>query len=206
MLEIAIENYSQELERIAEIATSGYFLGMGVKYGPPDYFLNKYPEKWTNIYEENNYFFGDPIVVWTFAREGATRWSEQKFPDPRGILKYASKFGMKYGATFSTKVKRKKYFLSVARSDRELTDSEMNYLSAKLESFASAFSGLKSTLSTIEIEALRVAAEGFKQTDAAEILRISVSAYKLRLDSAQSKLGVRNTAAAIRRATIMQII
>lgn len=206
MLEIAIPNLTEELQVVEKIATCGFFLGMGVKYGPPDFFLNRYPRAWTDIYEERNYFFGDPIVSWTFMREGFTRWSEQSLYDPRDIMSHAAEFGLKFGATFTTKVAKKKYFLSVARTDRELTDSEMVALASKLESWANAFSGLKFALTDLEIAALRVVGDGLLHRDAAAQLGISVTALKLRLSNAQNKLGVRNTTAAIKRATRMNLI
>lgn len=206
MLEIALPDYETELEQVAAIGTAGYCLGLGLRYGMPDYFLNRYPQSWTQEYEENNYIFGDPMVAWTFARKGSTRWSECSFPDPRNILKAAAKHGMVYGATFSTKVLSKRAFLSIARSDREATDSEMALLMSKLEIWASLFSGLKISLTNLETQALAAMHSGLKQSEAAESLGISVSALKLRLDGAQKKLGVKNTTSAVGRAVRMNLI
>lgn len=132
MLELAIPDHEAELERLHEIGTTGFFLGFGLRYGEPDFFLNRYPKVWTDIYEAENYFFGDPVAVWTIAREGMTRWSANRFPDPRGVMKAAAEHGLVYGATFVVKIRSKRSFLSLARPDRELSDDEMDLLMSKL--------------------------------------------------------------------------
>ena len=70
MLEIAIPNHEAELQQLEAIGLSGYFLGFGLRFGQPDFFMNKYPDAWTKEYETENYFFGDPVAVWTITREG----------------------------------------------------------------------------------------------------------------------------------------
>lgn len=206
MLEIAIPNHEAELAQLDTIGTSGFFLGFGLRFGQPDFFLNRYPKAWTDIYEEENYFFGDPVAVWTIAREGSMRWSQCGFPDLRGILKHAAEFGLVYGATFVTKIGSKRSFLSIARHDRKLTDDEMNLLMVKIESWAHLFTRARVALSETELEALKLMHSGLRQSEAADILGISVSGLKARLDSAQKKLGVRNTTSAVSQAVRMNLI
>ena len=113
MLEIAIPNHEAELQQLEAIGLSGYFLGFGLRFGQPDFFMNKYPDAWTKEYETENYFFGDPVAVWTITREGMTRWSEVKMPDMRGIMARAKAHGLRYGATFVVKVESKRSFLGL---------------------------------------------------------------------------------------------
>lgn len=206
MLEIAIPDYENQLEEIESIANAGFVMGFGLRFGQPDFFLNRYPKAWTDLYEEKNYFFGDPVAAWTIAREGSIRWSECGFPDIRGVLTEAQAFGMHYGATFVTVIAGKRSFLSVSRSDRELSDEEMTALMEKIRTWASLFVRAKIALTENELQALKTLHLGLKQGEAAQHLGISTSGLKARLDSAQKKLGVRNSTSAVSRAVRMNLI
>lgn len=206
MLEIAIPDYEKQLQEIEGIANAGFVMGFGLRFGQPDFFLNRYPKAWTDLYEEKNYFFGDPVAAWTIAREGSMRWSECGFPDIRGVLTEAQAFGMHYGATFVTVIAGKRSFLSVSRSDRELSDEEMTALMEKIRTWASLFVRAKIALTENELQALKTLHLGLKQGEAAQHLGISTSGLKARLDSAQKKLGVRNSTSAVSRAVRMNLI
>ncbi|RJL05462.1 LuxR family transcriptional regulator [Paracoccus aestuarii] len=206
MLELAIPGHETELERLHDLGTTGFFLGFGLRYGEPDFFLNRYPKVWTDIYEAENYFFGDPVAVWTIARTGMMRWSANHFPDPRGIMERAAEHGLAYGATFVVKVRSKRSFLSLARPDRELTDDEMDLLLSKLTTWAQLFARAKVALSEAERDALKLLQHGHRQSEAADLLGISVSGLKARLDGAQKKLGATNTTSAVSQAIRLRLI
>lgn len=197
MLESIIPNHEDELRSLSSYGHTGFVIGFGLRFGQPDFFLNRYPEAWTSLYESENYFFGDPVAAWTIARTGAIRWSEVKFPDPRGIMAKAKKHGLKYGGTFVVKIDRKRSFLSVARQDRELNDGEMLVLHNKIETWAKLFAKAKVMLTEAELQALAAMRDGLRQSEAAEKLQVSVSTLKTRLDSAQKKLGAPNTLNAV---------
>ena len=206
MLEIAIPNYESELEQIQAIGTTGFVMGFGLRFGQPDFFLNRYPKAWTDEYEASYYFFGDPVTAWTISREGSMRWSACGFPDPRGIMSRAASYGINYGATFVVLTGSKRSFLSVARPDRELTDTEMEGLMLKLKGWAHLFTRAKVALTETELESLKLMHSGLRQSEAAGELNISVSGLKARLDSAQKKLGARNTTSAVSQAVRMNLI
>lgn len=197
MIESVIPNHEDELRQLETLGNAGFVIGFGLRFGQPDFFLNRYPDAWTNLYETENFFFGDPVAAWTITRTGAIRWSEVRFPDPRGIMKAAARHGLNYGATFVAKVERKRSFLSLARNDRELTDAEMLVLNSKLDTWAKLFVRAHVALTDHELEALAAMRDGCKQSEAAEHLGVSVSTLKLRLDSAQKKLGAVNTLNAV---------
>ncbi|MBU2956122.1 autoinducer binding domain-containing protein [Paracoccus sp. 1_MG-2023] len=197
MLDAFIPNSEDELRALESIAPGGFVIGFGLRYGQPDFFLNRYPDAWTALYEQENYFFGDPVAAWTITRTGSTRWTDVKFPDPRGIMKEARNHKMNYGATFVTKMDRKRSFMSVARPDRELDDSEMMMLHSKLEIWAKMFARSRVSLTEGELAALISIRDGARQAEAAETLKVSLSTLKLRLDSAQKKLGAPNTLSAV---------
>lgn len=200
MLEAIIPNHEEELAEISALAPTGYVMGFGLRFGRPDLIINRYPSRWTQKYEEENYFFRDPLAVWTMARVGRTRWSEVTIPDPFDVLAEAAKFGLNYGATFVAKVDRKRSFMSLARPDREFTDAEMTMLSVKLDLWAHLFARSHVALSEKEVQAMRLMRDGLTHSEASEKLDISVSALKLRLSGAQKKLGCRNTMTAVVKA------
>lgn len=197
MLDAFIPNSEDELRSLASYAQSGFVIGFGLRFGQPDFFLNRYPDAWTALYEQENFFFGDPVAAWTITRTGAIRWSEVRFPDPRGIMAQAKKHGLQYGATFVTKIDRKRSFLSAARPDREFNDGEMLVLHSKIETWAKLFVKSKVSLTEAELQALVAIRDGARQSEAADALQISLSTLKARLDSAQKKLGANNTLSAV---------
>lgn len=86
MLEFVSSNHEEELAELEQIGNAGYILGLGLRFGKPDFLINRYPDSWTERYEQENYFFGDPMTVWTMARTGFIRWSECQLPDIRGVM------------------------------------------------------------------------------------------------------------------------
>ena len=76
----------------------------------------------------------------------------------------------------------------------------------KLKGWAQMFTRAKVALSETELEALKMMHSGLRQSEAAEQLGLSVSGLKARLDSAQKKLGARNTTSAVSQAVRMNLI
>lgn len=206
MLEQLIPDAEVELENLAHIGTTGFVMGFGLRFGQPDFFLNRYPDAWTEKYEEENYFFGDPVAAWTIARTGTIRWSDIGFPDPRGVGKEAAKHGLIYGATTVTKVGRKRCFLSLARPDRELADAELDHIERSLKRWAKIVCKSPQALTEAELDVLRLSRDGLINVDIAEKLDISPSTVKFRMNSVQKKLGVDNRIAAITMAVRKQLI
>lgn len=208
MLECVSPNHHEELQELELIGNAGFILGLGLRFGKPDFLLNRYPDAWTEQYERQNYFFGDPMTVWTMTRIGCIRWSECGFPDLRGIMGEAKRHGLVYGATFVEVVQGQRSFLSIARNDRELTDDEMETLLARLRTWASLFTTYwKSVqLTAVEIEALAAIKNGANQDEAAKALNISRSALRQRLSSAAVKLRAPNSVSAVARAAQLGVI
>lgn len=208
MIELVIPNHEDELAVLERIGNGGFILGLGLKFGKPDFCLNRYSDAWTKKYEQENYFFGDPMTVWTMARTGMIRWSECSLPDLRGVMVDAATHGLVYGATFVEVVKGKRSFLSIARNDRELTDAEMELLMGRVKAWANLFTSYWKTIGLTqgEIDALASIKGGANQDDAAETLNISRSALRQRLSTAQVKLRAPNSVSAVARAAQMGII
>ena len=205
MFMTVIPDYENEIRLLERTGNAGFILGFGLKLARPQYLLNRYPPEWVAIYEDNGYYFGDPLVYWSVAVSGHRRWSDIKL-DPREVLPQAAKFGLKYGATMSTKVGRNRSFLSIARNDRELTDDEIDLLVRKLDLWSALFDRTLVTLSDKEKQVLHLVRDGLSQAEVAETLDIHLNTVKSRLKSAQGKLGSKNVVSAIVKATELDIL
>lgn len=208
MLEFDSSNHEQELAELEQIGNAGYILGLGLRFGKPDFLINRYPASWTERYEQENYFFGDPMTVWTMAKTGCIRWSECTLPDVRGVMEDAKNYGLVYGATFVEVVQNQRSFLSIGRIDRELTDSEMATLGTRLRTWANLFTNYWKSiqLSPAEIAALASIKSGANQDEAAQSLKISRSALRQRLTTAAVKLRAPNSVSAVARASQIGVI
>ncbi len=197
--------FDYELQNLTELAPAGYIVALHIRFTSPLMTFQTYPREWADAYTAKGYALRDPLVAWGFSSLGSTRWSELSLPDPFGILAEAATFGLKYGASVSVGDVSSKTIASVARSDREYTDEEIN-------SFASIIMQLhKKTeppdnLTKAQIEALQLIADGDRHAAAAAKLNISESALKARLTAARTKLLARTTAEAIQRAKDYRLI
>ena len=189
----------RELKRLDPYAEAGYYLGLHIRFTSPTLSYRTYNPAWVKHYTENGYVLRDPMTAWCFAATGATRWSNPKIPDPFRIFEEAKRYGLRYGVTISHGPIMSRTVASIARSDREFGDTEIEELSsivAELHSLAEP----KVRLTPAQIEALQCVADGMRHAAAANRLGISESALKLRLSTAREKLMARTTAEAIQRA------
>jgi len=162
----------------------------------PEHILHGYPKEWQRVYEERNYFLSDPVLRWTILGEGYKRWSAIEGMDPLRVMREACKYGLVYGAAFTTKVGNKRSLMSVTRDDRELTDSELELLNGTFLNFVDILMS-KALLTDGELEVLRHMRDGFEHQEVAELLGVSRSAVKQRVQKACAKLNARNSAQAI---------
>lgn len=196
MLSSLIPNYDAELAWLSTYGTAGYVLGFNMTFKGPEHLHHTFPPEWVEIYQQRNYFFLDPINMWTFLHSGQRRWSEIRTPDIAGVMANARRYGLVYGAIFSRMRGFKRSFLSVARSDRELTDTEVSALAAKFDSWADMVTGT-ATLSEGEVEVLRGLKEGLERAELAAQLGISESGLKQRLARACTKLRAKTPTQAV---------
>ena len=206
MFDNAITIEKDDLSKLEQVADTGFLLAFGLRFGYPHYLLNRFPKDWVEIYERERLAFGDPVASWVISQTHAIRWSELKAPDPRNVMRRAAQHGLIYGATFVSQYDRRRSFLSVARADREITDHEMQMLDGMLDRWTQAYSATANSLTAEELAALDLISQGAKQSEAAAQLRISLSSLKNRLESAQRKLGARNTINAIAIAVRRELI
>ncbi|WP_170297810.1 autoinducer binding domain-containing protein [Paracoccus litorisediminis] len=106
MLETVLPDHDQQLHELEALAPSGFFLGLGFKLGKPHVTINRFPEAWVTRWEQDIFISHDPVGLWIVgqAKENAARWSEISIPDEFGVLEEARKYGLRYGASFVTKM------------------------------------------------------------------------------------------------------
>lgn len=196
MLSNLIPNYDDEIEKLREWAPSGFILAFNLTFRGPEHLHSEYPEAWRKLYEERNYFFTDPILVWAVGNSGSRRWSEIKLPDIRGMMTEACLFDLNYGAVFSRKNGQKRSFLTMSRKDREFTDTELEVIDEKFSVWADIVIG-KRDLTDRELDVLRCLRDGLGQAETAAELGIAESTVKQRALKACSKLGAQNRIQAV---------
>lgn len=196
MLQDFVPNFPEEEAKLDALATGGWIMGFNISYKGAEVLMNRYPSTWQVEYEENNYVFGDPILVWTMTKTGATRWSEVGIPDLRGVMQRAAKHGLRHGVTITKKYGRKRCFLSMARPDREFTDAEIEIVEAKFTMWCELLLN-RAKLTEGEIAVLRCFRDGQAQRDCAAALGISEATVKQRLAKACTKLGAASRTQAV---------
>jgi LuxR family transcriptional regulator, quorum-sensing system regulator SdiA len=196
MLSTMIPNYDAEIVRLRELSPAGFTLAFNLTVRGPEHFHTEQPKAWRKYYEDRNLHFMDPILVWAIANTGNRRWSEVPLPDIKGVLVAARRYGLNYGAVISRKIDGKHSVLSLARKDRELTDTEMEVAAAKFDSFLDVVVGAP-LLTDGELEVLRALKDGLGQAEIAARLAISESAVKLRCQKACAKLNARTRTQAV---------
>lgn len=178
------------------LGPEGFLIGFNYTFTGPEYMVSGYPEDWRAEYEERNYFMGDPVLMWMSMNSGMRRWSEIKLPDVRGIMKRAEERGIRYGVAVSIKKGRKRSICTAARSDRELTDAELQRLSAKFEVWCELTTN-RAALTEGELEVLRRLRNGLTQKVIAAELGIAEATVKQRAITATNKLGASNRIQAV---------
>ncbi len=195
----ATEDIDRELEKLSNLAPSGYSLGLHIRFAAPLMVFQTYPPAWIDIYTSSGYLLRDPLVAWGFSTTGSCRWSEIEIPDPFGIMAQSAEYGLKYGVAISCGPLGSRTIGGAARPDREFVDAEIDAVAASVRRLHDVTEPPES-LTKAQVEALRLIAAGDRHAAAAAKLNISESALKARLLSVRQKLLARTTAEAVQRA------
>ncbi|WP_187793593.1 autoinducer binding domain-containing protein [Paracoccus amoyensis] len=196
VLKDLIPNFDDEITALHQLAPSGWIMGFNLTYRGPEHLFNAYPEAWRAVYEERNYFFGDPIAVWTITNDGAVRWSEVRIPDVRGVMRHARRYKLNYGMAISRKVAGKRSFLTLSHPDREFTDQEIATAATKFNLWTDLVLN-RASLTVAELDVLRCFRDGMGQSETADYLDVSESTVKQRAIKACSKLGAKTRTQAV---------
>ncbi len=190
---------------LGRMAPAGYTAGLHIRRTGPLIYRNTYDAAWQREYEENAFMLRDPTVFWGLAHAGATRWSAIRLPDPFGVIKRANAHGLEYGIVVSCGHLRSRSIVGAARPDREFHDDEIVAFSGVVSRLHDA-SKPPGELTRAQIEALRLIAEGYRHSAAADALGISESALKARLKAAKEKLAARTTTEAVQIARLYRFL
>lgn len=187
-----------DLDEVATIASSGFYIALRVGFASPVEEINQLPVKWVSHYTRQRFMLFDPVVRWVHSNTGTTNWSSLEVDDPRGILKQAQTFGMRYGvavSVFDGNAEGHRSFGYFARSDRELSEIETKLLYRYLER-RHAEMAPPTNLTVAEIEALRMVKEGMRLKEVAHTLGVTEGAIKQRIKNAKAKLNANTSSQA----------
>ena len=173
-------------------------MALRVGFASPVEELNHLPSEWVTHYTRQRFMLFDPVVRWVHANTGTAKWSELGDDDPKGILKQAQTFGMRYGvaiSVFDGNAQGQRSYGYFARSDREFTATETellhSYLSRRHLEMAPP-----TNLTTAEIEALRMVKDGMRLKEVAHALGVTEGAIKQRIKNAKAKLNANTSSQA----------
>lgn len=185
---IHLPDYANHRALFTSVGTAGFSLLLNFSRQGPEYLDSTYPSAWQEEYDAGHYYYKDPVLLWSLARTGNKRWSAVPFPDVLSVMKRARAYGLNYGAAFVRTEGKNRSVLSVARSDRELTDDEMIRLAENLDALLQRARNDR-TLTSKELEALQCLANDMTLEVAARHLGVSTAAIKARLSAARQRLG-----------------
>lgn len=187
-----------DLDEVASIASSGFYIALRVGFASPVEEINKLPAKWVHHYTRQRFMLFDPVVRWVHSKTGTVPWSSLEDDDPRGILRQAQTFGMRYGiavSVFDGNAEGHRSFGYFTRADRELTEIETKLLYRYLVR-RHAEMAPPTNLTSAEIEALRMVKEGMRLKEVAHTLGVTEGAIKQRIKNAKAKLNANTSSQA----------
>lgn len=183
-----LPDYADHRALFTSVGVAGFSLLLNFSRQGPEYLDSTFPTAWQEEYDSGHYYFKDPVLLWSLAKTGDKRWSAVPLPDALRVMKRARSYGLNFGAAFVRTEGKNRSLLSIARSDRELTDDEMILLA---ESFDTLLRHARNdrTLTLKELEALQCLANDMTLDGAARHLGVSTAAIKARLSAARQRLG-----------------
>ena len=185
------------LERVSPL---GITIGMNVALRGPEYYYSSYPQGFQDDYTRKNYIFMDPMVAWAMRNLGWKRWSSvSKIEAMAPVFKAAKSYGLTFGATLAISTNDRRSMASLARSDREFEDDELDLATQILGRLSEVSYGSRLTIE--EAEALRLVSLGQSQKQIAGDLGVAEITVRTRLSRAKDKLGAETIAHAVRIAT-----
>lgn len=193
---MAARNCKQEF---GPLAPAGFYAALRVGFVVPMAECNTMPPAWINRYTRMGYLVHDPVVRWVYGNSGVIRWHEIAIPDPRGVMREAAQYGMRFGAAVSCPPPDEsgcRSFASFARSDRDYTDAELRDLHDRLMAMHLAATP-PSNLTKAELEALSMIRDGLLLKEIAGRLGVTEGAIKQRIRNAKEKLNAKTASQAV---------
>lgn len=193
---------------IFEIAPAGFYVALRVGFSFPEEELNELPENWVEFYTTHGLVVHDPAMKWVYGNTGAAKMSDLTEPDPHRIRDHAAIFGLGHGAVVSTMGsgdRGKRSYGLFYRDDRDFAADDLDRL-ARIMRDLHAGNSDDPGLTSAEVEALRLQAQGLRLKQVAAQLGISESGVKARLNNAKRKLGAKTLSQAASLAASRRIL
>ncbi len=212
MIARLISDYKRHASLFDELGTSGYTVALKVRNVSPELYYSSLPQSWIVRYTNNSFMMADPVVDYMYRGSGVTRWSE--IQHSRGptktaeFLSVARSEGLSYGAAVVRRHKgapHLKSLVSVARPDRELTDSELIDLA---HSFDALLTKLEEHQRPTErqIKVLQLLSEGHTHATCSKELHVSPDTIKREIELVRRVLGAKNATEAVAIATTLKLV
>jgi LuxR family transcriptional regulator len=181
------------------LAPAGYYIALRVGFILPLSERNTMPQAWIDRYTRRGYLVHDPAIRWVYGNTGAIRWSAIDLPDPRGVLREAAQYGMRFGVAVCCPPVAdagQRSFATFGRSDREFSDAEISELHDRVAALHIAATP-PANLTRAELEALSMMRDGLLLKEIAGRLGVTEGAIKQRIRSAKEKLNAKTASQAV---------
>lgn len=212
LLERAVPDYAAHADLFEALGPMGYTIALNVRNVTPELYYSTFPTDWVERYTKQSFTMADPVVDFMFMGSSTTRWSEirhSRGPEKtKDFLAVSGAEGLSYGAAVvarSLKDPTIKSLISVGRSDRELSDTELKQLELSFFELLTKMS-FAAQLTPRQTEILRLMAGGSTRQECAEELAVSPDTVKRDVDLARKLLGARNSTEAVAIATARKLI
>lgn len=154
MSSVIEDQVAEALLRLKAVANSGFALALHIRFAAPGFLLQSYPKEWSDLYARKGMVMRDPTIRWGMLHTGWCRWSDMRGAANNDVMLQAAEYGIRYGATYSTKTKKSRSIAFVSRNDREFTEAERILITREFEDLHEAT--LKATsLSPVMTQKLR---------------------------------------------------
>ncbi len=195
-------------EQISKISPAGFYVAIRVGFSYPEEELNTLPDNWVEFYTTHGLVVHDPAMKWVYGNTGAVKLSEIGLPDPHQVRERAAVFGLSHGAVISVMApsdRGRRSYGFFFRADRDFEEGDLKDLREIVHKLHSGCEA-EPQLTTAEVQALKMQAEGLRLKQIAAELGISESAVKARLNNAKRKLGAKTGSQAASIAAARRIL
>lgn len=157
-------------EIFQQLGPAGYGVALHISNtAPRDYYTN-FHENWLVEYREEDFAFNDPVLQ---MGQGVKRWSElineETSAKSLEVMIQSKKYNLNFGGAVVKKSRQDqtRHLLTMARSDRELSDAELVRASSVFEEFLQIY-GSQEHLSERQVRVIKLLVEGMNTKEIAD--------------------------------------
>ena len=203
LLEQLVPDFDRYDQTLNLLGPSGYTVAINIHNLSPEMYQTTYPDAWVQKYTSSTYAILDPVMQFTALSSGVKRWSaihQIKIPlMSNKVMEEAREHGLCYGLAIvrlGGRSPRSKHLLSVGRSDRELSDEEVNIAIGTFDRILSSIDP-KTYLTGRQVRILECYAAGLSRAEVASELRVSEATVKKDSNDLRTALGAKSIAEAV---------